>query len=248
MIRCVRLWTGDDGQSHFEQGWIDLPAGNRGDAVSAVAAAVSISFRETHKGGSFDWHDAPARQLVLTLSGVLEFETRGGGRFTLGAGDILLAEDTTGGGHRWQTSTHQFAMLQQFFPHARRQDWMEAVAGQRVQIIKPDPGEGGILEFGTELVTAEDRSLVALLGASPGGFDRGLHRARSDREMLFRRIDRAGMAAETAIGHPELWNRSQTGCGNMPPGSRRHSGCSEDRRYLNRSALQVRSALSFLEN
>jgi quercetin dioxygenase-like cupin family protein len=101
MIRCVRLWTGDDGQSHFEQGWIDLPAGNRGDAVSAVAAAVSVSFRETHKGGSFDWHDAPARQLVLTLSGVLEFETRGGQRFTLGAGDVLLAEDTTGGGHRW---------------------------------------------------------------------------------------------------------------------------------------------------
>jgi quercetin dioxygenase-like cupin family protein len=101
MIRCVRLWTGDDGESHFEEGRIDLPAGGRGDAVSAMAAAVSISFRETHKGGSFDWHDAPARQLVLTLSGVLEFETRGGRRFTLGAGDLLLAEDTTGGGHRW---------------------------------------------------------------------------------------------------------------------------------------------------
>jgi malate dehydrogenase (quinone) len=67
-----------------------------------------------------------------------------------------------------QTSAHQFAMLQQFFPRARRQDWTEAVAGQRVQIIKPDPGEGGILEFGTELVSAGDRSLVALLGASPG--------------------------------------------------------------------------------
>jgi malate dehydrogenase (quinone) len=67
-----------------------------------------------------------------------------------------------------QTSAHQFAMLQQFFPRARRHDWTEAVAGQRVQIIKPDPGRGGILEFGTELVSAEDRSLVALLGASPG--------------------------------------------------------------------------------
>jgi malate dehydrogenase (quinone) len=67
-----------------------------------------------------------------------------------------------------QTSAHQFAMLQQFFPRARRHDWTEAVAGQRVQIIKPDPDRGGILEFGTELVSAEDRSLVALLGASPG--------------------------------------------------------------------------------
>jgi malate dehydrogenase (quinone) len=42
------------------------------------------------------------------------------------------------------------------------------VAGQRVQIIKPDVKRGGLLEFGTELVGAEDHSLVALLGASPG--------------------------------------------------------------------------------
>jgi len=42
------------------------------------------------------------------------------------------------------------------------------VAGQRVQIIKPDVKRGGLLEFGTELVAAADRSLVALLGASPG--------------------------------------------------------------------------------
>jgi malate dehydrogenase (quinone) len=42
------------------------------------------------------------------------------------------------------------------------------VAGQRVQIIKPDSERGGLLEFGTELVAATDRSLVALLGASPG--------------------------------------------------------------------------------
>jgi malate dehydrogenase (quinone) len=44
----------------------------------------------------------------------------------------------------------------------------EFVAGQRVQIIKPDKAHTGVLEFGTELVAAEDRSLVALLGASPG--------------------------------------------------------------------------------
>jgi malate dehydrogenase (quinone) len=67
-----------------------------------------------------------------------------------------------------QTSAHQFAMLQQFFPTAKRHDWKEAVAGQRVQIIKPDQQHTGVLEFGTELVAAEDRSLVALLGASPG--------------------------------------------------------------------------------
>jgi malate dehydrogenase (quinone) len=67
-----------------------------------------------------------------------------------------------------QTSTHQFATLQQFFPTAKRHEWKQAVAGQRVQIIKPDQQHTGVLEFGTELVAAQDRSLVALLGASPG--------------------------------------------------------------------------------
>ncbi|HUB47537.1 MAG TPA: malate dehydrogenase (quinone) [Acetobacteraceae bacterium] len=67
-----------------------------------------------------------------------------------------------------QSSSHQFAALKQFFPEAQRGDWKQAVAGQRVQIIKPDKDKGGILEFGTELVTAADKSLVALLGASPG--------------------------------------------------------------------------------
>jgi malate dehydrogenase (quinone) len=67
-----------------------------------------------------------------------------------------------------QSSAHQFATLRQFFPRAQQNDWKTAVAGQRVQIIKPDKDRGGILEFGTELVSAADKSLVALLGASPG--------------------------------------------------------------------------------
>jgi malate dehydrogenase (quinone) len=67
-----------------------------------------------------------------------------------------------------QTSAHQFAALQDFFPRAEREQWREAVAGQRVQIIKPDPQHTGTLEFGTELIASSDRSLVALLGASPG--------------------------------------------------------------------------------
>jgi malate dehydrogenase (quinone) len=60
------------------------------------------------------------------------------------------------------------ATLDTYYPNANAADWTLQVAGQRVQIIKPDLGRGGILEFGTELVAAQDRSLVALLGASPG--------------------------------------------------------------------------------
>jgi quercetin dioxygenase-like cupin family protein len=102
VIRCVRLWTGEDGNSHFEEGLIDLAPGARGDWLSGKAEAASISFQETASGGAFAWHDAPARQLVITLSGTLDFQTREGEHFVLKPGDILLAEDTAGSGHSWR--------------------------------------------------------------------------------------------------------------------------------------------------
>ncbi len=76
MIRCVRLWTGDDNNSHFDDGHIDMMPGARGDLLCGKAAATSISFQETASGGTFAWHVAPVRQFVITLSGTLEFQTR----------------------------------------------------------------------------------------------------------------------------------------------------------------------------
>ena len=58
--------------------------------------------------------------------------------------------------------------LKQFMPTARLEDWEIEKAGQRVQVIKKDPKHGGILEFGTEVVSSADGSIAALLGASPG--------------------------------------------------------------------------------
>ncbi|MGA7432911.1 MAG: hypothetical protein WBQ24_16725 [Xanthobacteraceae bacterium] len=102
MIRCVRLWTGADNNSHFEEGVIALEQGVRGDALTGKLPVTTVSFQETASGGSFAWHDAPVLQLVITLSGTLDFETRGGAHFILHPGDILLAEDTSGGGHKWK--------------------------------------------------------------------------------------------------------------------------------------------------
>jgi quercetin dioxygenase-like cupin family protein len=102
MIRCVRIWTGDDENSCFEEGTIALSGGMRGDLLSGQTGAVIISFQETKAGGTFAWHDAPARQFVITLSGTLDFQTRNGEHFTIRAGDILLAEDTAGSGHSWR--------------------------------------------------------------------------------------------------------------------------------------------------
>ncbi|MEH3087563.1 MAG: malate dehydrogenase (quinone) [Xylophilus ampelinus] len=58
--------------------------------------------------------------------------------------------------------------LAEYFPNAKREDWRLAVAGQRVQIIKRDPKEGAVLQFGTEIVADKDGTIAALLGASPG--------------------------------------------------------------------------------
>ena len=67
-----------------------------------------------------------------------------------------------------QTPHARFETLKAFFPDADPADWTQAVAGQRVQIIKPDGHGGGTLQFGTQLLGAADNSIVALLGASPG--------------------------------------------------------------------------------
>ncbi|MGY2133014.1 malate:quinone oxidoreductase [Hymenobacter sp. HD11105] len=67
-----------------------------------------------------------------------------------------------------QSPQDRLAALREYLPTARAEDWKLEIAGQRVQVIKKDEKQGGILEFGTEVVSAADGSIAALLGASPG--------------------------------------------------------------------------------
>ncbi|WP_324671331.1 malate:quinone oxidoreductase [Hymenobacter sp. GOD-10R] len=67
-----------------------------------------------------------------------------------------------------QSPADRLAALREYMPNANGKDWELEVAGQRVQVIKKDPVQGGVLEFGTEVVSASDGSIAALLGASPG--------------------------------------------------------------------------------
>jgi malate dehydrogenase (quinone) len=67
-----------------------------------------------------------------------------------------------------QSPKDRLNALKDFFPEAKMEDWELEIAGQRVQVIKRDPKRGGVLEFGTEVVSAADGSIAALLGASPG--------------------------------------------------------------------------------
>ncbi|MGO1449917.1 malate:quinone oxidoreductase [Brevibacterium aurantiacum] len=62
----------------------------------------------------------------------------------------------------------KFAQLARFYPKARFNEWTLVPAGQRAQLVKPDPKKIGVLQQGTELVVGADGSIAGLLGASPG--------------------------------------------------------------------------------
>src|SRR5690606_25557262 len=68
------------------------------------------------------------------------------------------------------TKTHRKKVdsLRVFMPTARDEDWTLIQAGQRAQVMKKDPQKGGVLQFGTEVVSSADGSIAGLLGASPG--------------------------------------------------------------------------------
>ncbi|MFD0670701.1 malate:quinone oxidoreductase [Cohnella sp. GCM10027633] len=68
-----------------------------------------------------------------------------------------------------QSKEKRMESLREFIPQAKSEDWDLLVAGQRVQIIKDTAAGGkGTLQFGTEVISAADGSIAALLGASPG--------------------------------------------------------------------------------
>ena len=93
MIKAYHLYTGADGNSHVTYGSV---SGNE------LVASESIFFKETAAHSSFDWHNDPIPQYVITLSGVLEFTTKGGETFTVHPGEVLIATDHTGTGHKWR--------------------------------------------------------------------------------------------------------------------------------------------------
>ena len=97
-MKTVRIYTGDDQKSHFEK--IELSF--RGDqAILTVDSrpASEASFRCAPAGTFIDWHPAPRRQYVVTLSGEWDIECRDGSVQRFKAGDVMLADDLTGQGH-----------------------------------------------------------------------------------------------------------------------------------------------------
>ena len=103
MPTYLRVYTGDDGKSHFEdfepdfQPFVDLE-GAHGDATP-LQAATGITIRRNPPGYFLDWHCPPRRQYAITIGGQVEIGVGDGTVRLLEPGSILLAEDTTGQGH-----------------------------------------------------------------------------------------------------------------------------------------------------
>ena len=98
-IKITRIFTGADGQTHSEELDARLAPGGSGSELSETIKVTGLQFRRTSPNYFVDWHTAPQRQYVVTLSGRGEVELQGGKKIPLEPGHILLAEDTTGKGH-----------------------------------------------------------------------------------------------------------------------------------------------------
>jgi hypothetical protein len=106
-MKVTRLYTGQDGKTKVEEYEVPLKGQGRGTELSEAVAVESLQFRRTNQDYNLDWHPAPRRQFVVTLSGESEIELEGGRKLRLGPGHILLAEDTTGKGHISRASGSQ---------------------------------------------------------------------------------------------------------------------------------------------
>ena len=109
-VKVTRLYTGADGKTKVEEYEIPLKPQGRGTELSQTVPVKSVQFRRTNKDYDLDWHRAPNRQYVVTLSGESEIELEGGRKLRLGPGHILLAEDTTGQGHTTKVHGNQPCM------------------------------------------------------------------------------------------------------------------------------------------
>ncbi len=99
-MQIVRIYSGADGESHFEDVAVEFPEDGAMGRISKMVKARGVLFREVDGDYDLDFHNAPRRQYVVNLTGSVDIEIGDGTCRRLGPGSILLAEDTTGRGHK----------------------------------------------------------------------------------------------------------------------------------------------------
>lgn len=106
-MKITRMYADSAGESHFAELDIALQDGGPIGRLSARHPVKSIIFRENDADYDYDWHCAPQRQYIVMLDGEIEVETSDGEKRRFRGGDIVLAEDVHGRGHRTRTVNNQ---------------------------------------------------------------------------------------------------------------------------------------------
>ncbi len=91
----VRIYTGDDGQSHMEE----MDALTESVHRIATKPGEDLVFRNFEEDRPSEWHNPSRRQYLFVLNGQMEVSVKDGTTIVFNAGDVLLAEDMTGQGH-----------------------------------------------------------------------------------------------------------------------------------------------------
>jgi hypothetical protein len=98
-MRIHRLHVDDEGESHFTDVEVEFVETTRAGRLSARQPATGVVFREAPPDYDLDWHPAPRRQYVINLDAGVQITASDGETRTIGAGEVLLVEDTWGRGH-----------------------------------------------------------------------------------------------------------------------------------------------------
>jgi len=98
-MKIHRLYADKNGESHFETVEIPLTEASRAGRLSERMPATGIIFREVMPDYDLDWHPAPRRQYIVNLDAGVQITASDGESRKIGAGEIILVEDTWGKGH-----------------------------------------------------------------------------------------------------------------------------------------------------
>jgi len=98
-MKIHRLYADKNGESHFEDVQVEFKEATRSGRLSACLPATGIIFREVSPDYDLDWHPAPRRQYIINLDAGVQITASDGEARRIGAGEVILVEDTHGKGH-----------------------------------------------------------------------------------------------------------------------------------------------------
>jgi quercetin dioxygenase-like cupin family protein len=101
-LKFPHFCTDDEKISQVKTWVIGTKEHGHGTFVSDLIECHSVRLAETAPGGVYDWHPAPRKQYVITLSGTIEFTFGNDEILVVKPGDVFLANDLEGRGHKWQ--------------------------------------------------------------------------------------------------------------------------------------------------